>query len=239
MWGKFYHGGLDLARYRSHSPRVKWSTTYFRDIPFPDLEALHQETREGLRTAPGQGVFLVSEPQPTYTAGRAADPAGLLWTAEAAEAKGVRLVPVGRGGQWTFHGPGQVVVYPLVALRSLGYSSKGVRRFLGELRGAVVDFLSELGIQADPEDAARPFGVYVGNGKLVSFGIAVERGVSGHGLALYLKDQNPAFQGIHPCGVPGERLASLEALGVDLAWETAANRLIDHLKKRLSPPKTC
>lgn len=218
---------------------MHWSTTFLRDIPFRDLETLHQETRAQVRETPDLGVFLVSEPHPTYTAGRAADPKGLIWDEATAQAQGVALVPVGRGGQWTFHGPGQVVIYPLVALRSLGYSAKSVRRFLGDLRGAVVDFLAELGHVADAEDSERPFGVYVGGAKLVSFGIAVERGISGHGLALYLKDQNPAFQGIHPCGVPGEKLASLEALGTPLDWDVAARQLVEHLKKRLSPPKTC
>ncbi len=218
---------------------MNWSTTILRDIPFGDLEARQQAVRDAIRQDPDAGVFLVSEPKATYTAGRAADPRGLLWSPEAAEARGVSLFQVSRGGQWTFHGPGQIVVYPLVSLKSLGYPSKGVRRFLGELRAGVVDFLAESGLSADTEDSARPFGVYCGGAKLVSFGIAVERGVSAHGLALYLKDQNPSFQGIHPCGVPGERLTSLESLGVLLDWDAAANRLVSCLKNRFSAPKTC
>jgi lipoyl(octanoyl) transferase len=218
---------------------VIWSTTFLRGIPFRELESLQQDTREGLREAPGTGVFLVSEPEPTYTCGRAADPKGLLWTEEAARARGYTLFPVSRGGQWTFHGPGQVVVYPLVALRALGYPTKGVRRFLGDMRAGVVDFLSELGLPADPENPSRPFGVYCKGQKLVSFGISIERGISAHGLALYLEDQNNAFQGIHPCGVPGERLGSLSELGVRLSWEDAASGLVRHLKNRFSPSKTC
>lgn len=218
---------------------MHWSTTYHRGIKFPELERLQQETREGLRASPDQGVFLVSEPEATYTAGRAADPRGLIWSEEAARANGVGLFQVSRGGQWTFHGPGQVVVYPLVSLRSLGYPTKGVRRFLGDLRAGVVDFLKEVGVTVDAEDESRPFGVYSGGAKLVSFGIAVERGVSAHGLALYLKDQTKAFQGIHPCGVPGERLGSLEGCGVSLEWDDAATRLVSHLKNRFSPSKTC
>lgn len=220
-------------------PAVQWITETLRDIPFFELEALQQSRRAALESTPDQGVFLVSEPRATYTAGRAADPKGLLWTESTAKAEGVELYKVSRGGQWTFHGPGQIVVYPLVALRSLGYPTKGVRRFLGELRAGVVDFLNEVGVSADTEDEARPFGVYCGGAKLVSFGIAVERGISAHGLALYLKDQNKAFQGIHPCGVPGERLGSLEGCGVRLEWEDAAARLVGHLKNRFSASKTC
>ncbi len=220
-------------------PAVQWITETLRDVPFAELEALQQSKRAALLDTPDEGIFLVSEPKATYTAGRAADPKGLLWTESAAKAQGVDLFKVSRGGQWTFHGPGQVVVYPLVALRSLGYPTKGVRRFLGELRAGVVDFLTELGVPADAEDEARTFGVYSGGAKLVSFGISVERGISAHGLALYLKDQNQAFQGIHPCGVPGERLASLEECGVSLDWEDAATRLVSHLKNRFSPLKTC
>jgi len=228
-----------VRRPRAKGIAVNWSTTFLRDIPFGDLEARQQAARDAVRLDPSAGVFLVSEPKATYTAGRAADPKGLLWSPETASSHGVSLFQVSRGGQWTFHGPGQIVVYPLVSLKALGYPSKGVRRFLGEMRAGVVDFLAEVGLTADAEDSARPFGIYCQGAKLVSFGIAVERGVSAHGLALYLRDQNVNFQGIHPCGVPGERLASLESLGVLLDWDEAANRLVTCLKNRFTAHKTC
>lgn len=213
---------------------MKWSTTYLRGVPFQELETLQSETRDALRGTTGRGVFLVSEPTPTYTAGRAADPAGLIWPEEDARNRGITLSKVSRGGQWTFHGPGQLVVYPLVPLKSLGYPGKGVRKFLETMRSGVSAYLSSLGVTVDAEDPERPFGLYVGGAKLVSFGIAIERGVSGHGLALYLKDQTASFQGIHPCGVPGERLTSLEALGFSPSWEDAARGLVAHLKNSYS-----
>lgn len=216
-----------------------WSTTSVRGITFPQLEALQRDTRDGLRQFPNTGVFLVSEPQPTYTAGRAADPRGLIWSEQTARARGYEIFHVSRGGQWTFHGPGQIVVYPLAMLRSLGYPSKGVRRFLGDLRAGVVDFLIAVGVTPDQPDPSRPFGVYSAGAKLASFGMAVERGISAHGLALYLQDQTSAFQGIHPCGVREERLGSLEGCGVHMDWNDAAALLVSHLKNRFPPSKTC
>lgn len=206
---------------------------FFRDIAFDRLEALQREAMARVRSGPERAEWIASEPRPTYTHGRAADPRGLLWTRAQAESRGIAVHGVSRGGQWTFHGPGQVVVYPIVSLRHRGYPTKAVRRFLEDLRAGVTDFLNDLGLEADASLPEKPFGVYVGGAKLVSFGIAVERGISCHGLALYLTDQTAWFAGIHPCGVVGERLTSLRALGVSLTWEAAADGLVGRLVHRL------
>jgi lipoyl(octanoyl) transferase len=207
---------------------------FLRDIPFGELEALQREAMAGVRANPERAEWIVSEPRPTYTHGRAADPRGLLWTRAQAEGRGIAVHGVSRGGQWTFHGPGQVVVYPVLSLRHRGYSTKAVRRFLENLRAGVTDFLRSLGLDADPPLPDKPFGVYVGGAKLVSFGIAVERGITCHGLALYLTDQTAWFAGIHPCGVVGERLTSLHSLDRAPTWEAAADGLVGRLVHRLT-----
>jgi lipoate-protein ligase B len=208
---------------------VSWTTLIRRRTSWLNLEAEQKRRVAVVQANPSERFLLVSEPRPTFTYGRSATPADLLWGPEQCKTQSVDVQPVGRGGRWTYHGPGQILLYPIVQLQRLGYSRRAVHRFLVDLRQGVGNFLTSVGLS--PELRDRPFGIYVGGRKLVSFGICLQRGVSSHGLALYLTTQQSFFRGIHPCGVPNEAFTSLEECGIALSWEKAAEQLEEEVKK--------
>jgi len=199
-----------------------------RQIPWLSLEALQNRCVEEVQRNPELGFLLVSEPEPAYTYGRFATSGDLLWSRALLKRKKIAVHAVSPGGKWTFHGPGQILVYPIFQLGRMG-SRRAVRDFLKTLRDSVSADLLSLGISAESSD--KPFGIYVAGKKLASFGIAVQKGVSSHGLALYYREQSVFFEGIHPCGVKGEQMTSLRECGVSLSWEEVASSLVGAIKK--------
>ena len=173
--------------------------------------------------------LLVSEPHPTFTQGRFSRTRDVLWNDEELTNRGIGVARVARGGQWTYHGPGQIVIYPIATLASLGFTRHAAYRFLALLSTSLQTFLSDHGIPC--EQRSRPFGLYAKERKLASFGMCFEGGVSSHGVALYLTTQEEPFRGIHPCGCPGQTPISLQDLGWQLDWPTTAVSLTDHIKK--------
>lgn len=121
----------------------------------------------------------------------------------------IPVVRIDRGGQVTYHGPGQLVVYPLLDLRRLGL---GVRGLVTALERAVIALAAAHGIEAAGRRAAP--GVYVGARKLASLGLRVRRGCSFHGLALNVDMDLEPFRRIDPCGLPGLEMTQLRELGV-------------------------
>ncbi|MBY0370490.1 lipoyl(octanoyl) transferase LipB [bacterium] len=202
-------------------------TIYRRGISWPDLETLQAELKARALADASQAFLLVSEPTPTFTHGISGKPSALLW-ANPAE-KGVAVYPADRGGQWTYHGPGQIVAYPIAHLETLGYARRGVRPYLHALASSVTRFVQNQGIQAEVRDC--PFGVYGPSGKLASFGISVRQGIASHGVSVYLKPQGDYFQGIVACGAAEITSSSLEQEGVSLDWDTAAHALSDYIKR--------
>jgi len=211
-----------------------------RNLSWDDLESRQQQCVAAVRDNPRRAFLLVSEPLPTFTGGRSAMPSGLLWDAARREREGVSARAVDRGGQWTYHGPGQILVYPIVSLPALGWRKRDVVRLLDTVRGGVLAFLEELGVSAEapPDSDARPFGVYVDGSKLVSFGISLHGGICANGLALYCRPQSVFFSGIVPCGVACQPIVSLAELGVTIDWESAASRLAEAVKKSFQEPRT-
>jgi lipoyl(octanoyl) transferase len=141
---------------------------------------------------------------------------------------GIPVIRTDRGGQVTWHGPGQIVVYVLVDLKRAGLS---VRALVRTLEQAVVDVLSTHGIAASG-DEARP-GVYVAGAKIAALGLKVRRGCSYHGLSFNADPDLAAFEAIDPCGHPGLAVTSARNLGITAPLETLAEALLDHLVARL------
>ena len=132
----------------------------------------------------------------------------------------IPVVPIDRGGQVTYHGPGQLVVYPLLDLRRLGLS---VRALVVALERAVASLAAQHGIEAAGRQDAP--GVYVGAKKLASLGLRVRRGASYHGLALNVDMDLEPFCRINPCGYAGLEMTQLAALGVRMNVREAAEAL--------------
>lgn len=140
----------------------------------------------------------------------------------------IPVVHVDRGGQVTFHGPGQVVVYTLIDLKRRGL---GVRPLVSLLERSVIEWLAVLGIRAEAREKAP--GVYVDDRKIASVGLRVRRGCSYHGLAFNNAMDLEPFSRIHPCGFRGLEVTDLRSLGVSLDWQEAAQGLCGRLTGEL------
>jgi len=187
----------------------------------PIWQAMQRFTDE--RTATTADEIWVLEHPPVYTLGMNADPLHVL------DAGDIPVVRVDRGGQVTYHGPGQLVVYPLIDLRRAGL---GVRDLVTALEQSVIDCLAGYGISA----ATRPKapGVYVDDRKIASLGIRVRRGASYHGLALNVEMDLEPFQRINPCGQEGLAMTQLAALGAPTGLPRVTADLLTELQRLLS-----
>nr|WP_256647106.1 lipoyl(octanoyl) transferase LipB [Thermomonas paludicola] len=143
------------------------------------------------------------EHEPVFTLGQAGKPEHVLLPGA------IPVLHVDRGGQVTYHGPGQIVAYPLLDLKRLKI---GVREYVCKIEQAIIDTLAEWNIGAARKDGAP--GVYVGAAKIASLGIRVRRGCTFHGLAFNITgDSTPPFARINPCGYAGLQVVALQDLG--------------------------
>ena len=190
----------------------------------PTWQAMRQFTDERSAGTPDELWFL--EHPPVYTLGLAAQRVHLL------DPRDIPVVQTDRGGQVTYHGPGQLVVYPLIDLQRLGL---GVRAFVGALERAVIDLAAGYGIAAGCRRGAP--GVYVGAAKLASIGVRVRRNGSYHGLALNVALDLEPFRRINPCGYQGLEMTQLSALGGPREVWACAAALEPHLTRALGLPQ--
>jgi len=166
-------------------------------------------------------IWFVEHP-PVFTLGMNADPAHVL------DPGPIPVVKIDRGGQVTFHGPGQLVIYPLLNLRR---HVLGVRELVVALENAVVDFLATLGIEsAGRRDAP---GVYVNGSKLASVGLRIRRGASYHGMSLNVSMDLDPFRRINVCGYRGLQVTRLSDLGGPADVTEVAHALAPHILRRL------
>ena len=140
----------------------------------------------------------------------------------------IPVVRTDRGGQITYHGPGQVVLYTLIDLERVGAS---VRGFVRLLESAVIDLLERQGIEAHGRADAP--GVYVGEAKIAALGLRIRHGRCYHGLALNVAMDLTPFAAIDPCGYPRLPVTSLQALGIDWASDEVADALAEALARRI------
>jgi lipoyl(octanoyl) transferase len=166
----------------------------------PIWRAMQRFTEE--RGADTADEIWLLEHEPVFTLGMGADPAHVLAPGATA------VVRIDRGGQVTYHGPGQLVIYTLIDLRRAGL---GVRALVSALEQSVIDCAAGYGIRAETRAGAP--GVYVQQRKLASVGLRVRRGGSYHGLALNVNMDLAPFGRINPCGYAGLQMTQLAALG--------------------------
>jgi lipoyl(octanoyl) transferase len=177
---------------------------------FDETWALQREL--AAKVTPRSGFLLLLEHAPVYTVGRNGDPRNLLDVGE------VPVRRIDRGGDVTWHGPGQLVGYPLLDIRRIG-----VRRFVGALEASILGVLSGFGLEAARKEGCT--GVWAPGGKIASIGLRVRRGVTTHGFALNVCNDLEPFRRIHPCGVPGEVVTTLSReLGRNVDIGSVADR---------------
>ncbi len=158
-------------------------------------------------------IWLVQHP-PVYTQGQAGKPEHLLAPGD------IPVIQIDRGGQITYHGPGQTVMYLLLDLRRAGI---GIRALVSLIEESVIGYLQELGIRAQSRIDAP--GVYVDGKKIASLGLRVRGGCTYHGVALNVDMDLEPFSRINPCGLVGMQMTQLRDLGVALDADAAGTAL--------------
>ncbi|WP_447594092.1 lipoyl(octanoyl) transferase LipB [Aquipseudomonas campi] len=187
----------------------------------PTLEAMRRLTDERDAQTPDE-IWLLQHPR-VFTQGQAGKPEHLLMPGD------IPVVQVDRGGQVTYHGPGQLVAYLMLDLRRLGL---GVRELVTAMEQSLVDVLATYGVAAAPKADAP--GVYVDGDKIASLGLRVRRGCSFHGLALNVDMDMSPFGRINPCGYVGLKMVQLkDVLAEPPAFDEVAQRLEQALRQRL------
>ena len=188
----------------------------------PTIEAMKAFTQARGVETPDE--LWVLEHPPVFTQGIAGKEEHLLAPGE------IEVIRTDRGGQVTYHGPGQIVVYVLCDIRR---AKLGVRDLVTGLEQAIIAFLSEFGLVAEADPKAP--GVYVSGEKIASLGLKISRGSSYHGLALNVNPDLEHFGRINPCGYAGLRVTSLaQLLGQQCPLQAdAAERLVEHLRSKL------
>ncbi|MCC6504421.1 MAG: lipoyl(octanoyl) transferase LipB [Aquimonas sp.] len=174
------------------------------------------------RDAEADHEIWVVEHLPVFTQGQAGKPEHLLMPGD------IPVVQVDRGGQVTYHGPGQVVIYPLLDLRRLNL---GVRDLVCRIEQAGIDALRSWGIAAHRLDSAP--GVYVAGAKIMALGLRVRRGCTFHGLAFNVEMDLSPYQRINPCGYQGLPVTDLSRCDVPVSWHQASDMLLQQLAHQL------
>lgn len=185
-----------------------------RDAPYREVLDMQHDIfnrrvalrRDGLPA--GDDYLITVTHQPVYTLGRHADPSNVLrreWLA----ARGAEVVEIDRGGDVTFHGPGQLVVYPIIDLQSRGM---GIKTYVNLLEEAIIRTVGEYGIEAGRIDGAT--GVWIGCGtpaerKICAIGLRCSRFITMHGLALNVSTDLTWFSAINPCGFTDKGVTTL------------------------------
>lgn len=171
------------------------------------FEAAIDRKRHGLPVEDEYAILV--EHNPVYTMGRHADPSNMLMTREWLESHGMECIPIERGGDITFHGPGQLVVYPIIDLQR---HRLGVREYVTMLEQAVIDTIARWGIKGERVEGAT--GVWIDAGtprerKICAIGVRVSRSVTMHGLALNVSTDMKYFRLINPCGFVDKGVTSI------------------------------
>lgn len=182
----------------------------------PTWRAMREFTDRRDDSTPSE-LWQVEHP-PVFTQGQAGRSEHLLAPGD------IPVVQTDRGGQVTYHGPGQLVIYLLISLREAGV---GIRGLVSVIEAAIIQTLDVHGVRADARRDAP--GVYVDGRKIASLGLRVRRGCTYHGLALNVSNDLTPFSRINPCGYAGLEVTSTQKLGIDADSADLGDELITHL----------
>ena len=188
------HGAIEVARFPGLS---RYSDVYAAQIARRDAVAAGTQP---------PALFIV-EHAPVITLGRETDASNLLRSPDEYAALGVELAETDRGGDVTYHGPGQLVAYPILPLERIGLR---VRSYLRMLEDVIVKTIGDFGIEGRREEGLT--GVWTDHGKIAAIGIGIRKSVSYHGIALNVAPNLNRFALIVPCGISDKPVTSMEAI---------------------------
>ena len=181
-----------------------------------------------------RGTILIVEHPAVYTLGKSGHQENMLCTEEYLKSLGAEFFHIDRGGDITFHGPGQLVCYPIIDLDTIGL---GIRRYIEALEQSVIDLAAEYGIEAHRSEGASGVWVTVGRRlvKLCAIGVRASHGVTMHGLAMNVCTDLKWFELINPCGFTDRGVCSLTTLcGREVTMAEVKPKFINYLTKNLN-----
>ena len=205
-------------------PKLDVRPASVRDLgrrPYEPVWRAMQAFTDARTEASADELWLV-EHEPVFTLGQAGKPEHVLMPGD------IPVIHVDRGGQVTYHGPGQLVAYPLLDLKRLKI---GVRDYVCRIEQAIIDTLADWNIEAVRRDGAP--GVYVADAKIAALGIRVRRGRTFHGLAFNIEGQSTApFRRINPCGYAGLEVVALQDFGGPSSMDAVKPVLLDQMMRQ-------
>ena len=209
---------------RSRSVRASW----LGRTPYREAWDLQTKLVSALRGGHAVDSLLLLEHPHVFTMGKAAQPEHLLWDDAEQARRGVDVIWSDRGGEATYHGPGQLVGYPILDLAHLGLS---IPQYLQKLEQSLIDYLHELGVDSEPGEPGLT-GVWSRGEKVAAIGIKLNRSIVSHGFALNLTTDLAYFDGIIPCGHADLRPTSVEAItGSRIETLDAARAYAEHFSR--------
>src|SRR4051795_10249159 len=181
--------------------RELWVTN-LGTVEYREAYAIQERVRDARQADAIPDTLLLVEHPPVYTRGRRTGPGELPMGADWYRAQGIDVADADRGGRVTYHGPGQLVGYPIMR-------TDDVPGFVHAMESAIVAALAEEGVEAQTRPGREFTGVWVGERKIASIGIHVNRGVTTHGFAVNVQNDLQPFEWVVPCGLEGVRMTSL------------------------------
>jgi lipoyl(octanoyl) transferase len=197
-------------------------------VPYSDGLAIQETLRARRQAGEIPDTLLLLEHPPVYTRGRRSAEGELPFGEDFYRAKGIDVIDTDRGGRITYHGPGQLVGYPIMAVTD-------VVAYLRTMEGAIVAALAEAGIEAHarPQDGPDYTGVWVQDRKIASIGVHVSRGIATHGFAVNIHNDLDPFSWVVACGLPDVRMTSLAAETSGDCWPIS-DRSLACFRKRVA-----
>jgi lipoate-protein ligase B len=191
-------------------------------VPYKEAAELQRQLRARRQRGEIGDVLMLLDHPPVYTRGRRSQPQELPMGAEWYEAQGIEVLDTDRGGLVTYHGPGQLVAYPIVDLAGYG---DDVHRYVRGLERAMISALGKAGVRAGTIEGLT--GVWAGTRKIGSIGLHVSRRVTTHGLAINVNNDLQPFEWVVPCGIEGVAMTSLSReLGAEQDFDAFAATLV-------------
>jgi lipoyl(octanoyl) transferase len=191
------------------APRRSLHWDYLGRVPYAEAVELQLAARAAVKNGEGPERFFLLEHPHVYTLGRNASGEDVLASPEWLAAQGVEIAECDRGGQVTYHGPGQLVGYPVV---NLSPDRRDIRRYVRDLQEVLIRTLADYGVAGRPGEEQAFIGVWAGDEKIASIGVHLSRWITTHGFALNVATDLSYFAGIIPCGLQQVRMTSIERL---------------------------
>ncbi|MDF2874369.1 MAG: lipB [Sporomusa sp.] len=191
-------------------------------IPYTEAWQLQQEIAAARRSGSGKDTLLLVEHLPVYTLGRSGSKSNIKVSDEVLLTAGLEVIEVDRGGDVTYHGPGQLVGYPILDLR--GYQ-QDLHRYAEMLEEVIIRTLDQYGIKGFRENGLT--GVWTASGKIAAIGIGARGWVTMHGFALNVHPDMDYFGLINPCGITNRPVVSMQALGVDVTLDKVSKKMVE------------